>query len=219
MKAWARFGPLAISILLSGLLSASAQGGEHVDVITVKGVIDPLVAQYVGRGIELALQDGAQCLVIQLDTPGGAEGPMRDIVQDILNSPVPIVVYVSPAGARAGSAGVVITLAADIAAMAPGTNIGAAHPVGITGVITGTMGEKMTSDAAAYAKAIAERRGRNAAWAEKAVRESVSITAKEAVESQVVDLMADNLTELLEKIDGWKVSTAAGERILATKGA
>ena len=219
MKAWARFGPLAISILLSGLLSASAQGGKHVDVITVKGVIDPLVAQYVGRGIELAQQDGAQCLVIQLDTPGGAEGPMRDIVQDILNSPVPIVVYVSPAGARAGSAGVFITLAADIAAMAPGTNIGAAHPVGITGVITGTMGEKMTSDAAAYAKAIAERRGRNAAWAEKAVRESVSITAKEAVESQVVDLMADNLTELLEKIDGWKVSTAAGERILATKGA
>ena len=219
MKVRARFSLLAISILLSGLLSASAQGGEHVDVITVKGVIDPLVAQYVGRGIELAQQDGAQCLVIQLDTPGGAEGPMRDIVQDILNSPVPIVVYVSPAGARAGSAGVFITLAADIAAMAPGTNIGAAHPVGITGVITGTMGEKMTSDAAAYAKAIAERRGRNAAWAEKAVRESVSITAKEAVESQVVDLMADNLTELLEKIDGWKVSTAAGERILATKGA
>ena len=197
----------------------SAQGGEHVDVITVKGVIDPLVAQYISQGIKLAQRDGAQCLIIQLDTPGGSEGPMRDIVQDMLSSSVPIVVYVSPAGARAGSAGVFITLAADIAAMAPGTNIGAAHPVGITGAITGTLGEKMTSDAAACAKAIAERRGRNAAWAEKAVRESVSITAKEAVESQVVDLIADNLTDLLEKIDGRKVSTVIGERTLATKGA
>ncbi len=208
-----------VTIFLLGSLVALAQGGEHVDVVTVKGVIDPLIAQYVGRGIEIAQQDGAQCLVIQLDTPGGSDGPMRGIVQDILNSTVPVVVYVSPAGARAGSAGVFITLAADIAAMAPGTNIGAAHPVGITGVITGTMDEKATNDAAAYARAIAERRGRNSTWAEEAVRESVSITAREAVESQVVDLIADDLADLLEKIDGRSVSTAAGERILATKGA
>lgn len=209
----------AIAILLLGGFVALAQAAEHVDVITVKGVIDPFAAQYVGQGIEIAQQDGAQCLVIQLDTPGGSDGPMRAIVQDILNSPVPVVVYVSPAGARAGSAGVLVTLAADIAAMAPGTNIGAAHPVGLTGEITGTMGEKVTNDVAAYARAIAQSRGRNAAWAEKAVRESISTAAGEAVEARVVDLIAENLTDLLEKIDGMKVSTSAGERILATKGA
>jgi len=206
-------------LLLPGGLAALAQGGEHVDVISVKGVIDPLTAQYVHRGVASAQQDGAVCLVIQLDTPGGSDGPMRDIVQDVLNSPVPVVIYVSPAGARAASAGVFITLAADIAAMAPSTNIGAAHPVGITGAITGTINEKATNDAAAYIRAIAERRGRNADWAEKAVRESVSITAREAVEVQAVDLVADDLVDLLEKIDGRKVSTAAGERVLVTKGA
>lgn len=207
------------TLLLLGRSTVLAQGGGRVDVVTVKGIIDPLVAQHVRRGIEIARQDGAQCLVIRLDTPGGSDGPMRDIVQDILNSPVPVVVYVSPAGARAGSAGVFITLAAHIAAMAPATNIGAAHPVGVTGEITGTLDAKATNDAAAYARAIAERQGRNAAWAERAVRESVSITANEAVDSQVVDLIANDLTDLLEKIDGWRVSTTAGERLLATKGA
>ncbi len=219
MRIWVKFGLLTIFILFGGLFPVLAQGGEHVDVITIKGVIDPLIAQYVDRGIEIAQRDGAQCLIIQLDTPGGSEGPMRAIVQDLLNSPVPVVVYVSPSGARAGSAGLFITLAADIAAMAPGTNIGAAHPVGITGAITGVIEEKATSDAAAYARAIAERRGRNADWAEKAVRESASITAKEAVETKVVDLIADDLTDLLEKIDGEQVSTALGGRTLATKGA
>jgi membrane-bound serine protease (ClpP class) len=211
--------PSAVTALLLGSFAALAQGGERVDVVTVKGVIDPFVAQYVGQGIEIAQQDGAQCLVIQLDTPGGTDGSMRDIVQVILNSPVPVVVYVSPAGARAGSAGVFITLAAHVAAMAPGTNIGAAHPVGITGVITGTMDAKATNDAAAYARAIAERQGRNAAWAEKAVRESVSVTAQEALELQVVDLLADDLPDLLEEIDGHEVSTSAGVQVLATKGA
>lgn len=208
-----------VAILLLGNLTTLAQGGKHVDVITIEGVIDPLVAEYVDRGIAIAQQDGAQCLVIQLDTPGGADGPMRDIVQNILNSPVPVVVYVFPAGARAGSAGVFITLAANIAAMAPSTNIGAAHPVGMTGEITGTMGEKVTNDAAAYARSISERRGRNVAWAEKAVRESVSITAREAVDSQVVDLIANDMTDLLEKIDGRSVSTATGEQVLVTQGA
>jgi len=196
-----------------------AQSPVHVDVLTVKGIIDPLVAQYMGRGIEVAHRDGAQCLVIQLDTPGGSGGPMRDMVQDMLNSPVPVVVYVAPAGARAGSAGVFITLAAHIAAMAPGTHIGAAHPVAITGVGTGTMDKKMTSDAAACAKAIAERRGRNAIWAEKAVRESTSLTAQEAVEAQVADLLASDLTGLLEEIDGWAVTTPTGTQILRTRGA
>lgn len=209
---------VVIFLVLHGF-AALAEDGERVDVITVKGVIDPLVAQYVEQGLKIAQQDEAQCLVIQLDTPGGADGAMRDTVQHILNSPVPVVVYVSPAGARAGSAGVFITLAAHVAAMAPGTNIGAAHPVGITGVITGTMDEKATNDAAAYARAVAERQERNAVWAEKAVRESVSVTAGEALELGVVDLLADDLPDLLEKIDGRKVSTSAGERFLVTKGA
>jgi membrane-bound serine protease (ClpP class) len=145
---------------------------------------------------------------------------MRDIVQKMLNSSVPIVIYVSPGGARAGSAGVFITLAANIAAMAPGTNIGAAHPVAMPGTeLTEVTEEKVTSDAAAYVRAIAEKRGRNAEWAEKAVRESASIIATEAVESQVVDLIADDLTALLDKIDGREVITAAGPVTLRTRGA
>jgi len=208
---------VAAFLLISPL--ASAQPGEHVDLITVEGVIDPFTAQYVERGLDIAQSDGAQCLVIQLDTPGGSDIPMRDIVQRMLNSSVPTVVYVAPAGARAGSAGVFITLAANIAAMAPGTNIGAAHPVDITGAITGTVGEKVTNDAAAYIRAIAEKRGRNAEWAEKAVRESASIIAREAVEYQVVDLIADDLTDLLDKIDGREVITADGPVTLSTRDA
>jgi membrane-bound serine protease (ClpP class) len=206
-------------VLLCGNHSALAQSVTHVNVATVNGVIDPITAQYVDVEIQRAGQDGAQCLVVQLDTPGGSDSAMRDIVQSILNSPVPVVVYVSPAGARAGSAGVFITLAADIAAMAPGTNIGAAHPVDITGEITGTMNIKVTNDAAAYARALAERRGRNTDWAEQAVRLNVSITANEAAKIGVVDLTADNLLDLLAKIDGKTVSTAFEERTLATKEA
>jgi len=209
---------VAAFLFLGGSL-ALAQQGEHVDLINVKGVIDPFTAQYVGRGLSIAQNDGAQCLIIQLDTPGGSDGPMRDTVQKMLNSSVPIVVYVAPAGARAGSAGVFITMAAHVAAMAPGTNIGAAHPVDITGAITGTMGEKVTNDAAAYIRAIAEKRGRNAEWAEEAVRESASITAREAVETQVVELIADDLTDLVDKIDGREVATAAGPITRRTSGA
>jgi membrane-bound serine protease (ClpP class) len=208
-----------VTALLSGNRFALAQEAMHVNVAAISGVIDPITAQYVDKEIQHAEQDGAQCLVIQLDTPGGSDSAMRDTVQYMLSSPVPIVVYVSPAGARAGSAGVFITLAADIAAMAPGTNIGAAHPVETTGEITGTMNEKVTNDAAAYARALAERRGRNADWAEKAVRESISITANEAEASNVVDLVASDLPDLLTKIDRETVPTASGERQLATKGA
>jgi membrane-bound serine protease (ClpP class) len=218
-----RLALIGLSLVAAFLLSsplALAQQREHVDLVTVNGVIDPFTAQYVGRGLDIAQGDGAQCLVIQLDTPGGSDTPMRDIVQKMLNSSVPIVVYVAPAGARAGSAGVFITLAAHIAAMAPGTNIGAAHPVAMTGTeLTETMEEKTTSDAAAYVRAIAEQRGRNAEWAEKAVRESASIIAREAVEYQVVDLVADDLTDLLDKIDGREVITAAGPVTLRTRGA
>ncbi|MGA9347879.1 MAG: nodulation protein NfeD [Anaerolineae bacterium] len=218
-----RLALIGLSLVAAFFLSsplALAQQGEHVDVITVNGVIDPFTAQYVSRGLDIAQSDGAQCLIIQLDTPGGSDVPMRDIVQKMLNSSVPTVVYVSPGGARAGSAGVFITMAANVAAMAPGTNIGAAHPVAMTGTeLTETMEEKATSDAAAYVRAIAEERGRNAEWAEKAVRESASIIAREAVEYQVADLIADDLTDLLDKLDGREVITAAGPVTLRTRGA
>ncbi len=210
---------LAVAFLVGSPI-ASAQQGEHVDLITVTGVIDPFTAQYVGRGLDIAQEDGAQCLVIQLDTPGGSDAPMRVIVQRMLNSAVPTVVYVAPAGARAGSAGVFITLAAHVAAMAPGTNIGAAHPVSMPGTgITEVMEVKTTSDAAAYVRAVAEKRGRNAEWAEQAVRESASIIAREAVELQVVDFVADDLADLLDKIDGREVTTATGAVSLSTRGA
>jgi len=218
-----RLAFIGLSLMAAFLLSslpALAQPGEHVDLIKVEGVIDPFTAQYVSRGMDIAQGDGAQCLVIQLDTPGGSDTPMRVIVQEMLNSSVPTVVYVAPGGARAGSAGVFITLAANVAAMAPGTNIGAAHPVAMTGTeLTEIMEEKTTSDAAAYIRAIAEKRGRNAEWAEKAVRESASIIASEAVEYQVVDLVADDLTDLLDKVDGREVITAAGPVTLSTRGA
>ena len=220
MLAVSMLGVLGACLVFGSFSLALAQPREHVDVITVKGVIDPFTAQYVGRGLDIAQEDGAQCLIVQLDTPGGSDVPMRVIVQEMLNSSVPIVVYVSPAGARAGSAGVFITMAANVAAMAPGTNIGAAHPVAMTGTeMTEVTEEKATSDAAAYVRAIAEKRGRNAEWAEKAVRESASIIAREAVEYQVVDLIADDLTDLLEKIDGREVITAAGPVTLSTSGA
>ena len=220
MLAVSMLGVLGACLVFGSFSLALAQPGEHVDVITVKGVIDPFTAQYVGRGLDIAQEDGAQCLIVQLDTPGGSDVPMRVIVQEMLNSSVPIVVYVAPAGARAGSAGVFITMAANVAAMAPGTNIGAAHPVAMTGTeMTEVTEEKATSDAAAYVRAIAEKRGRNAEWAEKAVRESASIIAREAVEYQVVDLIADDLTDLLEKIDGREVITAAGPVTLSTSGA
>jgi membrane-bound serine protease (ClpP class) len=213
-------GALSLSVLLlTQVLLVSAQGGERVDVIRLEGIIDPVTAQYVHAAINAAQQDSAQCLVIELDTPGGSDSSMRDIVHDMLGSNTPTVVYVYPSGARAGSAGLFVTLAADITAMAPGTNIGAAHPVALTGELTGTMGTKVTNDAAAYARALAERRGRNAAWAEKAVLESVSITAGEAVDSGVVDLIASDLTDLLQKIDGSTVPVAGGERRLTTRGA
>ncbi|MFQ6058297.1 MAG: nodulation protein NfeD [Anaerolineae bacterium] len=191
-----------------------------MDVVVVKGVIDPFTAGYIKRGISTAREDGAQCLVLQLDTPGGLDSAMRAIVQEMMGSPVPIVVYVSPAGARAGSAGAFVTLAAHIAAMAPGTNIGAATPVDLLGgEVPEALRTKVTNDAAAYIKAIAQTRGRNAAWAEEAVRQGSSITAQEAREAGVVDLMAKDLPELLEAIDGWEVSTAWGERVLHTRGA
>lgn len=212
---------IPVLLLLAGSFShAPAQERTHVDAIEVRGFIDPFIAQYVNSGIKTAQRNGAQALIIQLDTPGGSDSSMRSVVQSMLNSSLPIVVYVSPRGARAGSAGVFITMAAHLAAMSPGTNIGAAHPIDFTGKdISDTLSEKLTNDAAAYIKSIAESRGRNAAWAEEAVRESASITEREALEIQVIDLIAESLPDLLAKLEGRKVSTTTGEKVLRTEGA
>jgi membrane-bound serine protease (ClpP class) len=191
-----------------------------VALLPYSGVINPVASEYLAKGLEQARTKGAQALVLQLDTPGGLDTSMRLMVKAILSSPIPVVVYVAPEGSRAASAGVFITLAAHVAAMAPGTNIGAAHPVALGGGKMGkTMLEKVENDAAAYIRSLAERRGRNADWAEEAVRKSVSIQASEAVEKRVVDLMAASLEELLSAIDGRELQAAGRTVTLATNGA
>jgi membrane-bound serine protease (ClpP class) len=188
-------------------------------VVTVDGVINPVASEFIGKSIKKAAKRGVEALVIELDTPGGLDTSMRMIVKEIVGSEVPVVVFVAPSGARAASAGVFITLAAHIAAMAPGTNIGAAHPVGLGEKMDKTMAEKATNDSAAYIKSLAERKGRNAAWAEKAVRESVSATEAEALRDHVIDMVSKDLNTLLLDINGRKVQTAFAEKVLRTKDA
>jgi membrane-bound serine protease (ClpP class) len=179
---------------------------DDIYIIEVSDAISPGVAEFVKDGIETAEKDGAACLIIELDTPGGLAESMRRIIQSILGSDVPIVVYVSPAGARAASAGVMITMAADIAAMAPGTNIGAAHPVGAGGKdISGKMSEKVINDMVAHAKSVAEERGRNAKWVEKAIRESVSVTETEALKENIIDLIAKDTDDLIQQLNGREI--------------
>ena len=191
--------------------------------IRISGPINPLAAEYVEEAIAAAANDRHECLIIQLDTPGGLMESTRTITKAMLASEVPVVVYVSPEGARAASAGVFITYASHLAAMAPTTNIGAAHPVGLGGAggdsTSTTMMEKVTNDAVAQIKTVAEKRRRNVEWAEKAVRESVSITEKEALELKVIELVAPNVDSLLALIDGRKVDLVNGTRKLRTKNA
>ena len=188
-------------------MAASAGAGEgDIYIQRVADAIGPGIADFVVKGVAEADRDGAACLIIELDTPGGLVESMRKIVMAIYAAQTPIVVFVSPSGARAASAGVMITMAADIAAMAPGTNIGAAHPVGGGGQEIGeTMAEKVTNDLVAFVKGIAEKRGRNAEWAEKAVRESVSVTDKEALEQKVINVVADDVDDLIRQIDGRQI--------------
>ena len=215
----ALLGTAVVGLALSSA-SAATPTPRPVALLPYSGVINPVASEYVDKGLEKARAMNAQALVLQLDTPGGLDKSMRLIVKSILASPIPVVVYVAPAGSRAASAGVFITMAAHVAAMAPGTNIGAAHPVALGGgKMDKTMIEKVENDAAAYIRSLAERWGRNADWAEEAVRKSVSIQASEAVEKGVVDLLAPSLEELLAKIDG-RVLQAAGQTVtLATAGA
>ncbi|MEW6666780.1 MAG: nodulation protein NfeD [Thermodesulfobacteriota bacterium] len=193
--------------------------GNEVVIFEVEGPINPGTATFLTRGIEEAEKRDAALVVIRLDTPGGLASSMRTMVKAILNSPVPVVVYVSPQGAGAASAGVLVTVAAHVAAMAPGTNIGAAHPVGAGGKdIDKTMSEKVVNDMASYGRSIAQEKGRNGEWVERAVRESVSITAEEALEKKVIDLVATDLDDLLKKLDGWEVSLLRGKVVLKTEG-
>ncbi len=191
-----------------------------VVLATYEGVINPVAAEYVRDAIAFAQAQSALALVVRLDTPGGLDTSMRVIIKDFTGSPVPIIVYVAPSGGRAASAGVFITMAAHIAAMAPGTNIGAAHPVAMGGgEMDKTMKEKVENDSVAYIKSIAEQRGRNAAWAEDAVRKSVSVTEKEALKLKIIDLIADDVPTLLRELDGRPVNLGNGTVVLRTKDA
>ena len=192
-------------------------------VVSMSGIINPAMAGYIDRAIGQAEDTGASVIVIQMDTPGGLDTSMRDIIQRMIAAKVPVVVFVAPSGARAASAGVYITYAAQIAAMAPSTNIGSAHPValdqsGNEQQMTDTMTQKVTNDAVAYIKGLAQNRGRNADWAEQAVRNSVNITAQEALDQKVINVIAPDVPSLLDKIDGMTVQTPSGSVTLKTKG-
>ena len=217
---------LIASLLIGPLLNLDSLwlvpvsgAGAHVVVATYEGVINPVAAEYLHDALAFAESNHAQALILKLDTPGGLDTSMRLIIKDMTNAQIPVAVYVSPSGGRAASAGVFITMAAHVAAMAPGTNIGAAHPVAMGGgEMDKTMKEKVENDSVAYIKSIAEQRGRNVKWAEDAVRKSVSATEKEAQDLKIVDLVVDDIPALLAKLDGRKVTLANGSVTLQTKG-
>lgn len=216
-----RFG-LFFALLVGGFSIMAQQkepSGPHVDLIVIDGGINPAVDDFIRESIGRARSKGAKALIIQLDTPGGLLSSTRTIVKDILGAPVPVMVYVAPSGAGAGSAGVFITLAAHIAAMAPGTNIGAAHPVAGGGQeVKGVMGEKIENFTASFSEAIAQKRGRNTEWAIQAVRRSVAITEKEALKKNVIDIVAKDIDDLLKQAEGKKVDVDGREQVLSFEG-
>ncbi len=205
-------------IILTAALFAQ---GKIVHKITVNGIINPVATEYILESIERAEEDQAELLIIEMDTPGGLMVSMHEIVKGILGADVPIAVFVSPPGSRAGSAGVFITTAAHIAVMAPGTNIGSAHPVnmGASQDTSHVMEEKIINDAVAHIRSIAEKRHRNADWVEDAVRESANITENEALDLKVVDLVVATVDSLLNAVDGQEVEILSGKRILNTQNA
>lgn len=220
-------GPFAGVVRARAAASPAADPGSPtatVDLLTVSGAIDPMNAEYVVRGLQEAARDHARAVLIELNTPGGLDSAMREITGAMLTSPVPIIVYVTPAGARAGSAGVFILMAADVAAMAPGTNVGAAHPValdtsGSAANLPNDERTKATNDAAAYMRTLATTRHHNATWAEEAVRQSVALTADEALAQKVIDRISPDRTALLDSIDGFPISRDGQTVPLRTRGA
>jgi membrane-bound serine protease (ClpP class) len=209
----------SLTFAVTGASGAAAQSDQADPVLLVMelgGVVDPFTATHVERRIGEANQDRVAAVLITIDTPGGLDSSMRKIVKAILASRVPVICFVAPEGARAASAGTFILLSCPVAAMAPGTNVGAAHPVGVSGAINL---QKAENDAAAYIRSLAELRGRNADWAESAVRRSVSASAQEALELDVIDLVSPEMSDLLRDIDGRTVQVAGGDEVvLATTG-
>lgn len=211
---------ISFILLLLGLILADNTGQKtNVTLITYDGAITPACSDFIKLGIESAIENKSECLIIKLNTPGGLLKSTRVIVSDILESKIPVVVYVAPGGAQAASAGVFITMAAHIAAMSPGTNIGAAHPVSMQGEQDSIMSEKATNDAAAFIRSISEKRNRNIKWAEDAVRKSLSLSETEALKQNVVDLISPNIEELLKKINGREIETVVGKKVLNTVNA
>ncbi len=207
----------------SGVSQLSAQGAPASPLVyqlEIDGTINPALLDYIIKGIELADSKHASAVIIRMDTPGGMVTTTKTIIKEMINARVPVVVYVAPSGSSASSAGALITVCADVAAMAPGTNIGAAHPVGGGGQeIDPSMSEKIINDLTAYIRGIVVGKGRNADWVEKAIRESVSITSKEALEIKVIDIVADSIPDLLKQLDGRKVTKDNREFTLKTAGA
>jgi membrane-bound serine protease (ClpP class) len=208
---------MAVCLILTD--SRAFAAGEIV-VASYEGVINPVAAEYLRDALASAQSSGAQALILKLDTAGGLDTSMRLIVKDITGSPLPVIVFVAPSGGRAASAGVFITMAAHVAVMAPGTNIGAAHPVAMGGgEMDKTMKEKVENDSVAYIKSIAEQHGRNVSWAEDAVRKSVSVTEQEALKLKIVDLVAEDIPALLKQLNGRKIAIPNGPVTLSTEAA
>jgi membrane-bound serine protease (ClpP class) len=212
---------LSLIALGAGAFAQPKDGAApHVDLIAIDGSINPAVDDFIREAIARAKNNGARALIIQLDTPGGLLTSTRTIVKEMLGAQVPIMVWIGPSGAGAGSAGVFITLAAHVAAMAPGTNIGAAHPVAGGGQeVKGVMGEKIENFTASFSESIAKKRGRNAEWAIQAVRKSVAITESDALKKKVIDIVAKDIDDLLKQADGRKVDLDGKMQVLALKDA